>query len=283
MTRYLLRYPEGKTKVLTFSYDDGVYSDIRFMEIMDKYGLRATFNINGGIFCREENADDNPTRRLTKKEVYELYAGSNHEVALHGYGHAHVGEISASAVAYEYVKDREVLEEMFHRVVRGMAYPYGQFNDTVAEVVRDCGIVYGRTTRQTENFKLPQDWVLLDPTCHHKNPRLMELAAKFTETTVNFWDRPLFFYVWGHTYEFERENNWNIIEDFAKTVSGKEDVWYATNIEIYEYVEAYRRLVISIDSSIVRNPSAIPVWFCCVEDGKTYKIEPGETLYLPKV
>ena len=282
MTRFLMRYPEGKGKAVTFSYDDGVYSDIRFVEIMDKYGLRATFNLNGGIFCREGEATDNPIRRMTKEEAYRLYAESNHEVALHGYGHAHVKDISASAVAYEYVKDREVLEDMFHRIIRGMAYPFGDVNDTVTEVVRNCGILYGRTTRQTESFRVPQDWVLLDPTCHHNNPRLMELAKQFTETAVNLWDNPMLFYVWGHTYEFVNQNNWKVIEDFAEAIAGKEDTWYATNIAICEYVYAYRSLVVSADSSIVMNPTSMPIWFSCIEDGKIYKINPGETLYLPK-
>lgn len=280
MTRILMRYPEGKGKALTFSYDDGVYSDIRFAKIMDEYGLRATFNINGGLFCNENDKKDDPTRRMTKKEAYDLYANSRHEVALHGYLHCRLKEIPNSLLAYEYVKDREVLEGMFDRIVRGMAYPYGHCNEEIAAVVRDCGIAYGRTVVSTEKFELPQNWLLLNPTCHHKNPRLMELAAQFNEKTVNPWESAMLFYVWGHTYEFERENNWNVIEEFAKEISGKDDTWYATNIEIYEYIEAYKRLRVSIDSGIVMNPSSIPVWFVCVEDFKVYKLEPGETVRL---
>lgn len=277
-----MRYPEGKEKALTFSYDDGVYSDIRFAEIMDRYGLRATFNINGGLFCREDEVTDSPTRRLTKKEAYALYANTSHEVALHGYWHQHVKDLPAAGVTYEYTKDREVLENMFSRVVRGMAYPYGDFSDEVVRVVRDCGIAYGRTTRSTEGFGLPKEWLLLDPTCHHRNPRLMELAESFNEKTLRPLDNPLLFYVWGHTYEFVHSDNWDVIENFAKAVSGKPDVWYATNIEIFEYVEAYKRLRFSVDASIVTNPTTTTLWFVSAWEGKTYRLNPGETLCLPK-
>ena len=33
----------GKMKAVTFSYDDGVEQDIRFIELLDRYGLRGTF------------------------------------------------------------------------------------------------------------------------------------------------------------------------------------------------------------------------------------------------
>ena len=36
----------GKLKAITFSYDDAVTQDIRMIELMDKYGLKGTFNLN---------------------------------------------------------------------------------------------------------------------------------------------------------------------------------------------------------------------------------------------
>ena len=59
-------------------------------------------------------------------------------------------------------------------------------------------------------------------------------------------------------------------------VSNRDDVWYATNIEIYEYVEAYRNLIYSQDKSKVYNPSALPVYM--IHEGKKYVVNPGETV-----
>ena len=36
-------------KYVTFSYDDGCRPDIRFTEILRKYNLKATFNLNSGF------------------------------------------------------------------------------------------------------------------------------------------------------------------------------------------------------------------------------------------
>ena len=39
----------GKCKAVTFSYDDGVRQDARLIALFDKYGLKATFNINSEL------------------------------------------------------------------------------------------------------------------------------------------------------------------------------------------------------------------------------------------
>ena len=85
-------------------------------------------------------------------------------------------------------------------------------------------------------------------------------------------------YIWGHSYEFDRENNWNIIEEFCEYASGRDDIWYATNIEIYDYVKAYDDLQVSVERGIVHNPSSIDVWFS--HEKKIYCVKAGQTLYL---
>ena len=74
------------------------------------------------------------------------------------------------------------------------------------------------------------------------------------------------------------KNNWEVIENFTEKLGNREDIWYATNIEIYDYVKAYENLQTSVDKKIVHNPSAIDVWVYI--DGKTYVVKGGETFYL---
>lgn len=89
---------------------------------------------------------------------------------------------------------------------------------------------------------------------------------------------PRLFYLWGHTYEFDNNDNWNIIEEFCDTVSKQDDIWFATNIEIYDYITAYNSLVMSADGSMVYNPTLIEVFF--MRDEKQYSIKPGETIII---
>ena len=106
----------------------------------------------------------------------------------------------------------------------------------------------------------------------------MELAKRFIEEKSHYYCDNWLFYVWGHSYEFDNNNNWDVIEEFAEYIGGRKDVWYATNIEIYDYVKAYERLETSIDKHIINNSSSIDIWFC--EQGKTYCVKGGQTLYI---
>lgn len=271
-----MRFPGGRAKALTFSYDDGVQQDKKLIEILDRYGMKGTFNINAGLFAPEGTVypEGKISRRMTKKEAYNLYNNSGHEVAIHGYYHPYLDNIPTSEMVDEIIMDRKALEEMFSKRIDGGAYPFGKFNDDVVNALKLCGVKYCRTTISTEKFDIPTDWLRLPATCHHKNPRLMELADNFLKKSVN--RQPGLFYLWGHTYEFEADNNWNIIEEFAEKMADNDNIWYATNMEIYEYIQAYNRLEYYADGKTAYNPTLIDVWI--YEDGQIYKVPSGATV-----
>lgn len=276
MASIFLRFPEGRAKALTLSYDDGVEQDIRLIEIMNKYGLKGTFNLNSGVYAEEGTIypEGQIHRRMTEKQVTEVYKNSGQEVAVHSLTHPFLEQLSSNLVIKEVMKDRENLERQFNTIVRGMAYPYGTFDDKVVAAIKACGIVYARTVISTNDFRIPRDWMRLTATCHHKSPELENLSKKFVEDEVTH--SPYLFYLWGHSYEFEADNNWNVIEDFGKYVGKREDIWYATNIEIYEYIEAYNRLIFSSYGKKIKNPSSIKIWF--EYDEKIIEIDAGEII-----
>lgn len=273
---WYMRFPGGRAKALTLSYDDGVCQDVRLTEIFNRYGIKGTFNLNSARFGERWTGDMGEDRsRLTVEEARTCYAG--HEVALHSHTHPYMDNIPHDVMAYEIVKDREILEQAFGRIVKGMAYPMGTTSDQVVEVLRACGISYARTTVQTGKFDIPTDWLRMPSTCHHDDPRLMDYAREFVETDCPRMSR--LFYVWGHAYEFDRRQNWDRIETFCAYVSGKEDIWYATNMEIYEYIEAYGRMKTSADGKLACNPTSIPLWFQN-QKGEMFTVAPGETIRL---
>lgn len=283
MKSIFMRFPNGKPKALTFSYDDGTICDKKLIDIFDKHGLKCTFNVNSGMFLSEEDAvkySDDPTRRMTEREMLETY-GTEHEIAVHGVNHLFMEQLPAPSALYETIEDRAALERTFGTVVRGMAYPFGTLSDGLVNGLKAAGIVYSRTVSESHSFDIPSDWLRLQATCHHDNKRLNEFADKFilsSPTDEYFNRKPWLFYVWGHTFEFERNDNWEIMENLADKVSGKDDVWYATNIEIYDYTDAYNRLQFNIDTTLVTNPSAYDIWFekdrelICVKSGETKRI-----------
>lgn len=276
MANIFLRFPGGMKKALTLSYDDGVEQDIKLIEIMNKYGLKGTFNLNSGLYAKEGTVYKKGQihRRMTENRVTELYKNSGHEVAVHTLTHPHLEQLSTNVVVEEIIKDRENLEKQFGTIVRGAAYPYGTMNDNVVQILKDCGIVYSRTVVSTNDFRIPKDWLRLTATCHHNSPELKSLAKKFVEDEVSA--TPYLFYLWGHSYEFEANDNWKVIEDFAKYVGNRDDIWYATNIEIYDYIDAYNRLLFSSCGKRVKNPSSIKLWF--QYEQKIIAINPGEVI-----
>ncbi len=255
-----LRFPGGRKKALTISYDDGVEQDIQLLELMTKYEIRGTFNLNSGLFAPEgtQYPKGQIHRRMSQARCQEVFSCPLAEVATHGYTHPFLTALPAPALLEQILEDRKGLEAVFQRPIRGMAYPYGAVSDDVTEALALAGIVYSRTVESHHQFYLPKNWLRWGATCHHNDPELMALGAKFMEADP---DRdPMCFYLWGHSYEFEQNDNWPVIEDFFRLVSGDQGVWYATNMEIYDYVTAYERLIYSTDLRMIQNPSAIPVW-----------------------
>ena len=270
-----LRFFEGKEKALTFSYDDGVEADIRLMDLFNKYGLKATFNLNSGFFDTSVHA------RLSEEKMVSAFAQTNHEIAAHGHRHMSLTQLSTVCGIDEGFTNKKYLEQHFGKFVEGFAYPYGKFNKQVKAYLPLLGFQYARTAVKTHSFNLPEDFMEINPTSHHNDGDLTELANLFVNTYPHQNTKkrnPYLFFVFGHSYEFDDNDNWHIMENFARKVSCKQDVWYATNIEIVRYIKAFNGLTFSTDGMTVYNPSCLDVWLehCgnlqCVPSGQTVKL-----------
>ncbi len=263
-------YPDGKKKALTMSYDDGTPADRKLIEIFNKYGIKGTFHLNSARYFRnDENA-------ITLEETAKLYKG--HEISCHTYNHPFPNTMPRESLISEIIKDREVLEGAAGYPVRGMSYPYGEYNANVIAQFRALGMEYSRTTKSTGGFALPEDFMQWHPTCHHRE-NVLEKLEVFKNPPRGRIPNLMLFYVWGHSYEFDsniQNNSWEYIEEFCEKASNLPGVWYATNIEIMDYINALRALRFNIAQNTVYNPSAIPCWF--TSNGKAVKVAPGETL-----
>jgi len=153
--------------------------------------------------------------------------------------------------------DRRRLEDIVGYAVRGFAYPNGQHNPALHRLLPELGIAYARTTTSTRDFLLPSTPITWDPTCHH-NEQLVELAGAFLDRAKSQYLDLL--YVWGHSIDFDNDDNWHVIEEFASMMRGRHDIWFATNIAIVDYLAAVERLQYTAACNLVHNPSASSVW-----------------------
>ncbi len=254
-------YPGFRNKALTISYDDGLWSDVHLLEILNRYGIRGTFNLNSGCMTEE--------RRIGKEKIPALYKG--HEIATHGVEHLTLARCPMTDVVKEILEDRQALEELTGEIVCGHAYPNGSYSPEIKTLLPSLGIHYARTATDTGLYTHPQDFYEWNPTCHHNN-RLMDHAKEFLS-----FDLPQFqylFYVWGHSYEFDRDNNWDVIEEFCKMIGGREDIWYATNAEVCHYLMAVKQVHTSVDEKLLFNGSGQDIYL--IRNGENIHLHPGE-------
>lgn len=268
MNNDIMLFPQGKTKALTFSYDDGEKQDIRLCQLFNKYGLKGTFNLNSGLMTVEP---DEKSSKVALSQIPEVYKG--HEVAVHTANHPFLEKMTTTEIAVEIFDDKRTLEKYTGYVVRGMAYPFGTYNDDVIRIASDLGIKYSRGVHSHHGFALPTKWLEMPATCHQADEKAFDIAKTFVEEdAVRDWrsTHGWLLYIWGHSYEYRTEEDWARMEKLCAYLANRDDVWYATNIEIYDYIEAFRSLEYSVDRQMIYNPTGLEVWI--QRGGKAYNI-----------
>lgn len=262
-------YPKGLRKALTFSYDDGEIFDRRLAKLLRDHGMRGTFHLNSGTLESGEKG----SYYVSAEEVKTVYEG--HEIACHGVQHRNPTILTKQQLLLELLEDRKALEKLTGGMVQGMSYAFGNYSPEVIEAAKTVGIKYSRTVNSNHGFFPPADFMQWHPTCHHAE-RLLELGDAFL-SIPDFYELPLM-YVWGHSFEFGRGGDWSVIEAFVEKMAGREDIWYASNMEICSYITAVRQQEFSADGLTVYNPTAVCVWIN-TEKG-LLEVKPGETAYI---
>lgn len=229
-------FPGNKMKAITFSYDDAVTQDQRLIALFNKYGMKATFNLNSGLLGHSDSLlrEDVTVAHVKPRpcEIERIYRG--HEVAGHTLTHPNLPGAADEDIIYQVEQDRLALSDLVGYEVKGFAYPGGgvNFDEHVAKVIREnTGIKYCRTTVSSLSFDLQEDLYVFKPTVyHHRQWAEMErLADEFIALQP---DKPQIFYIWGHAYEFDIHNDWDRFECFLQKIAGKQDIFYGTNSEV---------------------------------------------------
>lgn len=270
-------FPEGKIKALILSFDDGQDADKRLVKLMNDYGLTGTFHLNSNKLGTKGY--------LTKEEIKVIYKG--HEVSVHTVNHPNLTAISKSDVIYEVGEDRRELERLTGNPVRGMAYPFGNYNDLVIDVIKGLGIEYARTVDDTYNFGIPPDFLKWNPTIHQfgkayfksNDPENDKKELEGFYLVINNFlktDSLALLDVWGHSWENDGAGDrWAEMEKFFKMVYKNPKIYYTSQIGLVDYINAFQNLKFSVDKSMVTNLSSMNVFI--KTNGKVFNIEAGST------
>lgn len=281
--RIEMLFPEGKTKALILSYDDGAIQDRELVKLMNKYHLVGTFHLNSNKL-----GSNIYFNYLNKDEIKSLYTG--HEVSVHTANHPNLPDISKIDVIYEILEDRKELERIMGYPVRGMAYPFGNTNDAVIEAMNGLGIEYARTVGDSYNFEIPKDFLRWFPTMHQfakaywepnqpeKDKKELELFYEIIDDFLQTKELAVLD-IWGHSWEMGTDQKkWDETEKFFKILANNQTIYYTKQIDLVDYINAFRNLKFAVDKNSVTNTSAINVTIKM--NNKIYNVMAGTSINL---
>lgn len=262
-------FPDGKTKAFNITYDDGVEQDVAVVQMLNRYGIKGTFNLNSELM-RTGFSWQHPTgatiTRLRPEAVGNLYDG--HEIASHTLTHPYMRELSDEELLHQLRDDKVALEEMFGREVAGFAVPFHYYDQRIAQCAEVCGFEYSRLSDVSLSYVPCSDWYFWTTGVYHVMPELRSYVRGFLET-----DHELAVcQIVGHSYDLYTENLWSDIESICAAVSRRDEIWKCTNLELVRYLKAMQRARITDDA--VYNSSDCCLWF--IIHGEPVAIKPGE-------
>ncbi len=213
-------------KSVTLSFDDGVKQDIPFIELLNKYGIKCTFNLNTGLASEASRWTYNGVDviHINMEEMRGLYDG--HELAVHTLTHPWLEKLDERTIYNEIIRDKHNIEDFFGQEVVGMAYPFGTYDDRVVKIAEKCGIRYARTIEENFGFAPQTDLMRFKTTCHYNHPRIFEIIDEFLSQKS---EEKQVLYLWGHSYELDGDHTWERFEEVCKKLSSAKGILFETN------------------------------------------------------
>ena len=199
-------------KIFLLSFDDGTIWDRRFVELLNKLGMKATFNLNSGLEDFVWQYEDRfPIRRQKLAETVEQYRG--HEVASHTRTHPWLNSLTPPRLAREVGEDCEALKEIFGLSEIGFGVPFTACEEREIRIIRKF-VKYIRLSAFSDDFALPEDPYHIPIHGLYNDPDIREKIQAFARC-----DLPeALFVMAGHSYEFEVLNHWEYIEELLSFI-----------------------------------------------------------------
>ena len=231
-----------KEMIVTISWDDGQKLDLKFANLLKKYGLKGTFYIS------PRHREWDKEKLLSDEEIYQL--SRDFEIGCHTMTHQWLTKIREDQAYREILDSKLFLESIIKKEIKSFCYPYGNYNDKIINLVKKEGFIVGRTSKR-HSFNYPQDPLILETTLHTYN-HILDLfrILKFSKfSLLEFYknldwenlakrmfdyilERGGVYHLWGHSKEIDARNQWSKLENVLIYVSGKKNIRYLTNAEI---------------------------------------------------
>lgn len=266
-------YPYGRKKAFNITYDDGILQDVRFVELLNRYNLKGTFNLNSELMYQKfewMHEKGMTIKRLPVDMVADLYSG--HEVASHTLTHPYMHDISEAETLHQMMQDKHNLEQLIGREVCGFAVPFDYYSDTIITCAQKCGFEYSRCSEERYCYAPPEDYFRWAAGVFHLNPAFKQFTDNFFETNEEL----ALCQIVGHSYDLDAENMWETMENLLKRISAANNIISMTNIELVRYLKSMRNSVIA--ENRIENNTDTELWFDI--NGKIVSVKPKTIFYL---
>ena len=262
-------YPEGKKKAFNVSYDDGVLQDVRFVNMMNRYGLKGTFNLNYELMCQEfewVHESGMNVKRLSKSEVVALYQG--HEIASHSLTHPSLDQLSDEAIRYELGHDKWCLSQLFGCEIVGFGVPFDYYDERIAGFAKWLGFEYVRTSEESYSYLPPENPYFWAAGTYHVMPGFKSFVEGFFDADEEL----ALCQIVGHSYDLDVYDMWDYMEWYLCKISEDPEILSMTNGELVRYLTAMKS--VEIEDGYIKNHSDQRLWFDV--DGEILSLVPGE-------
>lgn len=261
-------YPGGRPKAFNITYDDGILQDVRFVALLNRYGVPGTFNLNSQLmeqrFCWQHETGMTVTR-LSPEEALHLYDG--HEVASHTLTHPDLNGLDKAEVLRQMTQDKATLERWFGRPVLGFGIPFDYYSPMIAQCAKEAGFAYSRNSGENRTYTPDRDYYDWRCGIFHLAPELDAYVNGFFAADTELALCQLV----GHSYDLDAADLWDKLEAIVARMAGAETVWCATHLDIVQYLKASRAAIVT--DAYLYNNSSMPLWFAV--NGRAVCLAPG--------
>lgn len=205
-------------KIVCLSFDDGTVYDLRFIELLNKYNLKATLNLNSGLEDFVWYYGDHPIKRLKLNEVKDKYQG--HEVCSHSLLHPYFSSLDEKETIRQVKEDINNLTNIFASPIVGFAFPFHDQTEYNIQVIKEnVKLEYIRYSYFSNSY-LPTDRYHIPLHALYDDKDIYSKLETFKKNTLE----NSLFVIAGHAYEFEVKNDWDKIETLLKYLSEDSEI-----------------------------------------------------------
>lgn len=199
-------------KICILSFDDGTVYDRRFVALLNKYGMKGTFNLNSGLEDFVWHFEDRfPIRRQILSDTVTQYRG--HEIASHSAHHHWLNTLTPPQLSREIEEDCAALKKIFGVEQLGFAVPFTACGEREIRIIRKY-VRYIRLSELSDSFALPEDPYRIPIHGLYNDPDIYEKLERFSQSTLDV----SLFVMAGHSYEFEVFDHWQYMEDMIQYI-----------------------------------------------------------------